>query len=108
MTTTTITRRTELAHRTSNAIDVYLFWNEPTSRVTVGVVDARAGGSFEFEVDGRHALDAFNHPYAYAARTDTTSRGAPTDGVTGRRGSGGDSKETTINQWRTDHARTDR
>ena len=86
----------------------YLFWNEPTSRVTVGVVDARAGGSFEFEVDGRHALDAFNHPYAYAARADTTDRGAPTDGVTGRRGSGGDSKETTINQWRTDHARTDR
>ena len=36
MTMTTITRRTELAHRRSEGIDVYLFWNEPTSRVTVG------------------------------------------------------------------------
>ena len=41
MTTTTITRRIELAHRASNGVDVYLFWNEPTSRVTVGVIDAR-------------------------------------------------------------------
>ena len=29
---------TEPAHR--RRIDVYLFWNEPTSRVTVGVLDA--------------------------------------------------------------------
>ena len=68
MTTTTITQRTELAHRASDGLHVYLFWNEPTSRVTVGVVDARGDDSFEFEVDGRHALDAFNHPYAYAVR----------------------------------------
>lgn len=66
-----ITRRTELAHRTSNGVDVYLFWNELTSRVTVGVIDARTDDSFELEVDGRHALDAFDHPYAYAARIDT-------------------------------------
>ena len=65
MTTTTISRRTELAHRASGEVDVYLFWNEPTSRVTVGVLGARGDDSFEFEVDGRYALDAFNHPYAY-------------------------------------------
>jgi hypothetical protein len=64
--TTTVTRRTELAHRTSDGIDVYLFWNEPTGRVIVAVLDARTDDSFELEVDGRHALDAFNHPYAYA------------------------------------------
>ena len=69
--TTTITRRIELAHRTSDGIDVYLFWHEPTSRVTVGVSDARTDAGFELEVDGRYALDAFNHPFAYAARTDT-------------------------------------
>ena len=40
MTTTPSTRRIELAHRTSNGIDVYLFWNVRTSRVTVGVIDA--------------------------------------------------------------------
>jgi hypothetical protein len=61
---TTITRRTELAHRTNDGLHVYLFWNEPTSRVTVRVHDARGDDSCEFEVDGRHALDAFNHPYA--------------------------------------------
>jgi hypothetical protein len=38
--TKTIPMRTELAHRTSDGIDVYLFWNEPTNRVTVGVLDA--------------------------------------------------------------------
>ncbi len=108
MTTTTISRRTELAHRASGGIDVYLFWNEPTSRVTVGVLDARADDAFEFEVDGRHALDAFNHPYAYAARTDTAGLGAPTDGLATSHDGGGDSKEVTINPWRTNHARTDR
>jgi hypothetical protein len=76
MTPTTITRRTELAHRVSNGIDIYLFWNEPTSRVTVGVIDVRTDNSFEFDIDGRYALDAFNHPYAYAARTDRADLGA--------------------------------
>ncbi|HET7043681.1 MAG TPA: hypothetical protein VFI37_02420 [Gaiellaceae bacterium] len=64
--TTAITRRTELAHRASGGVDVYLFWNEPTSRVTVGVLDANADSGFELEVEGCDALDAFNHPYAYA------------------------------------------
>jgi hypothetical protein len=91
--TTTIIRRTELAHRTSDGIDVYLFWNEPTSRVTVGVLDARTDDSFEFEVDGRHALDAFNHPYAYAARADSADGGALLDRLAADLGSG--SQETT-------------
>jgi hypothetical protein len=79
--TTPITRRTELAHRTSDGIDVYLFWNEPTSRVTVVVRDARTGDSFDLEVDGGEALDAFNHPYAYAVRTDAADRAALADGL---------------------------
>jgi hypothetical protein len=49
--TKTIPMRTELAHRTSDGIDVYLFWNEATSRVTVGVLDARTDDGFELEVD---------------------------------------------------------
>ena len=91
-TTTTITRRTELAHRTSDGIDVYLFWNEPTGRVTVGDLDARTDDGFELEVDGRHAVDAFNHPYANAGRPDATRQ----------RPAG------TTNPWRTDHAESDR
>jgi hypothetical protein len=70
MATTTITQKTELAHRTSEGIHVYLFWNRFSSRVTVRVFDARTNNGFEIEVDSRHALDAFNHPFAYAARSN--------------------------------------
>jgi hypothetical protein len=66
MATTTNTQRAELAHRAGDGIDVYLFWNRHSSRVTVSVFDARTDDGFEFEVDGRRALDAFHHPYAYA------------------------------------------
>jgi hypothetical protein len=106
--TTTITRRIELAHRASAGLDIYLFWNEPTSRVTVGVHDSRGDDSFEFEVDGRYALDAFNHPFAYAARIDTADLGAPIDGLATSHDSGSDVRDATINPWRTNHARTDR
>jgi len=75
------TRRAELAHRrTPDGLDVYLLWDRLRNRVTVGVVDARTGNAFEVEVDGRHALDAFNHPYAYTAGTGTTAP-APIDGL---------------------------
>jgi hypothetical protein len=106
--TTAFTRRTELAHRTSDGIDVYVSWNEPTSHVTVGVLDARADDSFELEVEGCLALDAFNHPYAYAARADTADLGAPIDRLTTSHDSDSDSQDVTINPWRTNHARTDR
>jgi hypothetical protein len=106
--TTTITQRAELAHRTSAGLHVYLFWNEPRSRVTVRVLDTRGDDSFEFAVDGRHALDAFNHPYAYAARADTADLGAPIDRPTTSHDSSSDSQDVTINPWRTNHARTDR
>jgi hypothetical protein len=66
------TARRELAHRAGNGIEVWLYWRKPTNRVTVEVLDERLAESFEFEVEGRHALSAFNHPYAYAA-----ARGVP-------------------------------
>jgi len=69
MTTAAINQPTELAHRTNDGIDVYLFWNQPSGRVTVSVFDTKANSGFEVEVDGPRALDAFNHPYAYHARS---------------------------------------
>jgi hypothetical protein len=39
------TPRTELAHRTSGGIDVYLFWEQRTNRVSVEVIDARTRDS---------------------------------------------------------------
>jgi hypothetical protein len=68
MATTTISQKAELAHRTSEGIHVYLFWNQLSGRVTVRVFDERTNNGFELEVDSRDALDAFNHPFAYAAR----------------------------------------
>jgi hypothetical protein len=70
--------RRELAHRTGDGIEITLFWSKATDLVTVAVLDTRSDEALEFEVDGSAALDAFNHPYAYAAtplaRNLTTSR----------------------------------
>jgi hypothetical protein len=77
MTTTAFSERRELAHRTSDGIEVTLLWSKPSDRVTIAVLDTRSSDeTFEFEVDGSAALDAFNHPYAYAParRTPVGSR----------------------------------
>ena len=67
MTTSAATERRELAHRAGNGIEVTLLWTEATNAITIAVLDANSGEVIEFEVDGSRALDAFNHPYAYAA-----------------------------------------
>jgi hypothetical protein len=68
MTATAFTERRELAHRTSDGIEITLSWSKPSNQVTISVVDTRSDEALEFEVDGSAALDAFNHPYAYAVR----------------------------------------
>jgi hypothetical protein len=79
MTTIELPERRELAHRTNDGIDVTLFWSKASNRVTISVFHARSRTALEFEVDGTDALDAFNHPYAYAAtggaRHIATARG---------------------------------
>jgi len=67
MTATNFTHRRELAHRTADGIEISLFWSKPSTRVTLAVLDTRSDETLEFDVDGSAALDAFNHPYAYAA-----------------------------------------
>jgi hypothetical protein len=62
---TTPTR--ELAVRDSDGIHVLLLWHPDDNELTVSVEDARAGGRFQFAVAPDRALDAFYHPYAYAA-----------------------------------------
>lgn len=81
MTTTELTERRELAHRTSDGIDVTLFWSKASDRVTISFFHARSATALEFEVDGADALDAFNHPYAYAATSGTRHIATP-HGVT--------------------------
>jgi hypothetical protein len=81
MTTMELTERRELAHRTNDGIDVTLFWSKASNRVTISVFHVRDATALEFEVDGADALDAFNHPYAYAASGGARHIAAP-HGVT--------------------------
>ena len=67
-TITTHIKRRELAHRVSNGIEVSLFWGQATGEVVVEVVDHSSDHFFELTVPSECALDAFHHPYAYAAR----------------------------------------
>jgi hypothetical protein len=57
----------ELAHRMSDGVEVVLFWHQITDELTVTVSDQRSGAYFELAADPHHALDIFDHPYAYAA-----------------------------------------
>jgi hypothetical protein len=57
----------ELAHRHADGVHVTLLWHPSTDRVTVDVFDEGSGEKFEFEAPAARALDAFWHPYAYAA-----------------------------------------
>jgi hypothetical protein len=59
----------ELDHRASDGIEVRLLWDAETKDVLVSVVE-RDGVGFEFQVPATDALDAFHHPYAYAAYGD--------------------------------------
>jgi hypothetical protein len=57
----------ELAARESDGLRVLLLWHPREDAVTVSVEDARAGQSFELPVARERALEAFYHPFAYAA-----------------------------------------
>jgi hypothetical protein len=58
----------ELDRRSSDQINVALFWHERDNRVLVAVADGRTGARFEIEVrEDEQALDVFHHPFAYAA-----------------------------------------
>ena len=57
----------ELDARAGDGIDVRLFWHPVTDTVTVSLFDSRNQQSFELQVDPAEALEAFHHPFAYAA-----------------------------------------
>jgi hypothetical protein len=57
----------ELAARDSDGISVQLLWHRQQNTLTVAVEDVRIGNRFELAVGADRALDAFYHPYAYAA-----------------------------------------
>jgi hypothetical protein len=57
----------ELAYRANDGVEVGLFWNSEDDRLLLVVDDARSGDLFELRISAAEALDAFEHPYAYAA-----------------------------------------
>jgi hypothetical protein len=58
---------TELAHRSSEGLDVTLVWVREGAEdgVVVCVRDRREGAYFEIVAEPQLALDVFYHPYAY-------------------------------------------
>jgi hypothetical protein len=70
MSATATQDRRELDHRHTNGIDVTLSWSQADDRLYVTVRDD-AGDDFELVVGAHEALDAFAHPYAYAAHRET-------------------------------------
>ena len=57
----------ELAARESDGIHVLLLWHPGEEALTVSVEDDRLGDRFDLAVAPDRALDAFYHPFAYAA-----------------------------------------
>jgi hypothetical protein len=57
----------ELAARESDGIHVLLLWHPRENALTVEVEDDRIGDGFQLAVAPERALDAFYHPFAYAA-----------------------------------------
>ncbi len=57
----------ELAARESDGINVLLLWCPDENALTVAVEDAHLGDRFQIAVAPERALDAFYHPFAYAA-----------------------------------------
>jgi hypothetical protein len=57
----------ELAARDSDGIHVLLLWHPRENALTVSVEDVRVGDRFHLAIAPDRALDAFYHPFAYAA-----------------------------------------
>jgi hypothetical protein len=57
----------ELDYRSNDGLEVKLLWHSETDEISVSVYDAKTGDDFDLEVASADAMDAFHHPYAYAA-----------------------------------------
>jgi hypothetical protein len=67
MTATTYTTSRELDSRSGDGLDVRLLWNPADGSIVVTVDDARTEEAFVIAVAATDALEAFHHPFAYAA-----------------------------------------
>jgi hypothetical protein len=63
----TQTNLTELAQRRNDGLEITLLWARSDDSVHVSVLNERTGRTVAFPVERTRALDAFYHPFAYAA-----------------------------------------
>ena len=63
-----LTARRELASRTSDDLEVTLWWDPRINAISVSVWNWKRDTHFELTVDRDRALDVFYHPFSYAAR----------------------------------------
>ena len=63
----TATNVTELAQRRNDGLEITLLWARDDDSVHVTVLNERTGRTVAFPVDRTRALEAFYHPFAYAA-----------------------------------------
>jgi hypothetical protein len=64
----------ELAQRRSGTVEVLLLWEPSVERVELSVCDSATGSGFHVEIAPGNAIDAFYHPYAYAAKHESACR----------------------------------
>ena len=57
----------ELARRLSGTDEVRLLWHPSSERLELSVRNCETGEVFHLDVAADSAMDAFHHPYAYAA-----------------------------------------
>jgi hypothetical protein len=62
----------ELAQRLSGTVEVLLLWQPQTDQVELSVHDLATDAGFHLEVAPAKAMDAFYHPYAYAAMPENS------------------------------------
>jgi hypothetical protein len=57
---------TEIDYRKNHGVEVFLYWDDATNEVWVGVVDDTTGEVFNIDIPpGVKPTEVFNHPYAY-------------------------------------------
>ena len=64
----------ELAQRLSGTLEVLLLWHPGIDQLELSVRDLATRTGFYVEVAPANAIDAFYHPYAYAARRENACR----------------------------------
>jgi hypothetical protein len=64
----------ELDRRQGDGLDVALLWEPATDCLYVVLTDVRMRESFRIRVEAGNAVDAFEHPFAYASRRPGTER----------------------------------